>query len=274
VHNATPDDFSLTLGGPTSSKTIGTGTTPVRYPIDIAYNYARCQMLYLASEIATAGQAATITRLRFQRSTGDNDTVNNVEIYMAHTTQPTLTSWQDTGSHTLVYGGNLSIPSGDAGSWFEIPLTTWFYYNGSNNLIISFRHQDGSSEATEYTQWRADNTKTGRCVAGYSNNVSENPPPVTGANIYLPNVGFEFAGTVTIEVTTLPPNSDVRSTGVRIERSRVSDFSSGVAGVQDYARPYTKTDVVASGEWFYRIGFRNADGIPSGYSDGRTITVP
>jgi hypothetical protein len=228
-------------------------------------------MLYLASEI---GQAATITRLRFQRASGDADTVNNVEVHMGHTTASSIASWQSTSGYTLVYGGNLSIPSGDAGSWFEIPLTTWFYYNGSNNLIISFRHQDGSSEATEYTQWRADNTKTGRCVAGYSNNVSENPPPVTGANIYLPNVGFEFAGTVTIEVTTLPPNSDVRSTGVRIERSRVSDFSSGVAGVQDYARPYTKTDVVASGEWFYRIGFRNADGIPSGYSDGRTITVP
>ena len=183
-------DLSTASSGPTSSKTIGTGTVAARYPIDIAYNYARCQMLYLASEI---GQAATITRLRFQRASGDADTVNTVEVHMGHTTASSIAGWQDTDSYTLVYSGNLDIPYGDAGSWFEIPLTTWFYYNGSNNLIISFRHQDGSSEATEYTQWRADNTKTGRCVAGYSNTV--NPPSVTGTNIYLPNVGFEFAGT-------------------------------------------------------------------------------
>jgi uncharacterized delta-60 repeat protein len=274
VHNATIDDFSLVVAGgnETSSKTIGTGTVSVRYPIDIAYNYARCQMLYLASEM---GQAARITRLRFQRYSGDVDTVNTVEVHMDHTTASSIAAWQSTSDpaapHTLVYSGNLSIPSDVAGTWFEIPLTTWFDYNGTSNLIISFRHQDGSWESA-YTRWRADNTKTGRCVAGYSNNVMENPPTVTGTNIYLPNVGFEIAGTVTITVTA-PLNPAVGTTGVRIEWDSSDSFPAPRV-VQDYTPTYTSTDKVGSGEWFYRIRFRNADGVATDYSEGKSITMP
>jgi hypothetical protein len=267
VHNATTDDFSLSVSSATSSRIIGTGTVPVwTYPIDIAHNYARCQMLYLASEV---GQVAMITKIRFQRASGDDDTVNNVQVHMIETTSSTISDWVTSGL-VLVYNGNLSIPADVADTWFEILLATPFSYNGTKNLLISFRHQDGSAEST-YTQWKVDSTKTDRCIAGYSD--TTNPPPLAGSPWYLPNVGLEFAGTVTITVTA-PPNPGAGSTGVLIERD-LSDTFPAPRLVRDYAPTYTYADnKVGSGIWYYRIRFRNGDEQSSAYSNGISIPVP
>jgi hypothetical protein len=270
VHNATTDDLSLAITSPATNGGIGSGTNSHNFPIDISYNYARCQMLYLTSEMGS--QTRVITRMRFQRAAGDADTVNIVKIYMflVPSTKLDLLSWEDTLSHIEVYSGNLSISTDAAGTWFEIPLTTSFYYDGTKGIIISFRHQDGTKEPT-YTTWR--NHKLGpelpkKCVAGASDTV--NPPAVSAEND-RPNIQFEFAGTITITATP-PLNSTAGSTGVRIERSSSETFSTFTL-IQSYAPVYTLTNRVGSGVWWYRIRFRNADAVESAYSPGKSITV-
>jgi hypothetical protein len=274
VHNATTDDFTLDVSSLASNRTIGSGTNSQNYPIDISCNYARSQMLYKASEIGSAG---VISRIRFQRSSGDASayTINNAKVYIVQTTQSELTGWVDTSTHIEVFSGNLTVPADAAGTWFEIPLTTPIGYDGSRNIIISFRHQDGTKEGA-YTTWR--NHTTGapypqnyyhRAVAGASDTV--NPPAVATVND-RPNVQFEFGGTVTITVAA-PPNSTVGSTGVRIERAPNNSFTPAqTVVIQPFAATYMRTDSIGSGTWWYRIRFRNADAITSSYSPGQSIT--
>ena len=290
IHNATLSDFALSVGTTTKVQTIGSGAYAERYPIDIAYNYARCQILLYASEVGQAGTQGKIVRIRFQRAAGDEDAVNVSEIYMTHTTVGMLqldyggnATWTDTTSHTLVYSGDLVIPSGAAGTWYEIALTTPFIYDGTSNLLISFRHQDTTAETT-CTTWNANYASNGsnyspfyggRCIAFYDN--TENPPtvPVNQSSTYFPNIRLVFEmGNVTVTVTE-PPNSTSGSTGVWIERAPDDSFGLGTVVVQGFVPIYTKTDIPpAPGEWWYRIRFRNGDGIPSDYSVGKSATIP
>jgi hypothetical protein len=283
VHDATTLDFSLLqVGGAvtTQTKTPATGSNAMKVPIDISANYARCQMLFYGSEIGMGGTPGAIYKLRFQRYSGDADTVNNVEIYMTHTTLGTpgmpgtgLTSWQDTSTHTLVYSGNLNIPTGAQYDLYEITLGPAFNYNGSSNLIVTVRHQDGSGELTS-TTWMGANFSLGTyyCLAGASN--TDNPPAVA-AVVSRPNTQFDVStgGGVLVTVTP-PPNSTAASTGVRIERDTDPGFSMPVL-VQNYAQTYSKGDrPPGAGTYYYRIIFRNGDAVPSAYSAGNSVVVP
>jgi uncharacterized repeat protein (TIGR02543 family) len=296
IRDATTSHFSLAADTTTITRTIGAGSFSQRCPIDIAYDYARCQMLlygnqmgtYITDEIGQGGVPGKITKIRFQRAYGDwmdpGDTVNNAEIYMAHTMIEMLPStWTDTTSHTLVYSGNLSIPYGNDGTWYEIPLSPVFSYDGSSNLLISFRHQDGSRE-DNYTTWRTTRVYYGSSDPPYFGGRSiwfydnvQNPPtvPTNQNTTYFPNIQLGIrVGCVTITVTVLPPNSTSGLTGVRIERATASSFADAVV-VQTYQHIYTMTDApLVGGDYWYRIRFRNGDAIPSAYSGGRVATVP
>jgi hypothetical protein len=108
-------------------KTVGTGTVSEDFPMDYTCDYARCQMLYLQTEINTAG---TITKIYFYRNNTDTAiTIDSCTIYMDHSTATELTAWVggDSGPGTLVYSG--SIACGSTPHWVEITLDTSFTYN-------------------------------------------------------------------------------------------------------------------------------------------------
>ncbi|MFH1421274.1 MAG: PKD domain-containing protein, partial [Planctomycetota bacterium] len=160
---------------------IAAGNSNNRHPIDIYYNYARSQMLYLSNEL---GEAGTIKNIRFYHSNSQPSTINNVTIHTAHTTNNSISGWSDTASHTLVYNGNLVVPS--SSGWFEIALQTLFNYDGASNLIISVRHRDGSFDFVCPT-WRTNSSVKDRCIALFSNTQD---PPVAGSSAALPNAQF------------------------------------------------------------------------------------
>ena len=290
IHDATPSDFELSIGTSTKTKLVGerTGPSAQRYPIDIAYNFARCQMLLYGSEIGQAGTQGKITKIRFQRAAavGDNslgDTVNYAEMYMGYSDLAMLpATWTDTAGHQLVYSGDLTIPSGAASTWYEIALTNPFLYDGTRNIIISFTHHDGSAEAT-YTTWLTSsasrtwnyNTLGGRCIAFYDN--TQNPPNVPAYQEYtfFPNIQLDIEMSMVTITVTAPPNSTSGSTGVKIERATDSDFTD-MTVIQPYLpATYTVTDIPpVSGVYWYRIGFQNGDGIPSAYSEGKDANIP
>jgi hypothetical protein len=330
VHDATTSDFTVATGISAVTRTIGTGTEAKRYPMDAAYCYARCQFLLYGAAVAAyqpnvplgtdeLGQnfiPGKIVKIRFQRAAGDwdEDYLYTVEMHMAHTTAKDLMGgWVDTSTHQLVLSGDLSVPYGGAGTWYEIGFVTPpsgctgypFYFDGSSNLIISFRHQSGLKEDIT-TTWRTELRQSGamnycgRCVALKSD--TNNPPDgdvaadheETGeygsecpyGRARIPNVQIDFEiGGVTITVTTLPAHSTAGLTGVRIERAEESSFTTGLTVVQPFptepgSAVYTKTELPptpvppASINYWYRIRFQNAEAVPSAYSEGRMATVP
>lgn len=183
---------TLEISSATSSQQAG--------PIDCFYDYARSQVIYLASEI---GKSGTITKVRFKVTYQDTGNIapgilRHCEMWMTHTAliaHPGTNTWVDPGTQVLTDSSiNISVAACPVGSWLEITLTTPFAYNGTDNLLISFRQQDDGGGDWWRTYWACDTSKTGRVYGWYSD--TTNPPPLGGANDFfsaaLPWVQLEF----------------------------------------------------------------------------------
>jgi len=189
------------------SSTIGTGTSAQRAPIDAYYNYHCNGAIYLQSEIGNAG---TITKIRWYIDKADPDTVENVTIYMSHTSDSSWTSaptCSDLQTGTLVYSGTLT--PGSSEGWYEVTLDTPFSYNGVDNLIISVRHQDGSWESS--STYRYTDTGDNKFASGSSD--SNNPPSLSLSH-YRPNIQLVYSnylssGSHTTEWRESVPGSQV-----------------------------------------------------------------
>ena len=112
--------------------TIGSGTATQTYPLDRYYNYSSHESIYLASEIGGSG---IIQSLGFEKQGGaDLNAINNVTIYMKHTTAISLTTGNySLNGYTQVFSG--TFPNHSSG-WMEIELDNRFTYDGLSNLLI------------------------------------------------------------------------------------------------------------------------------------------
>ena len=135
----------------------GTGSSNV-YPYYSQYTYSTSQQIYKAAEI---GKSGTISKIAFHLyNEGVNGTVNDVKIYIKHTTKDAFASRTDwdkevTSAH-LVYDGNPTITN----SVLQIPLDTPFEYNGTDNLLICFdvNSQQGTANVP-YKTYSADSKR-------------------------------------------------------------------------------------------------------------------
>jgi len=116
-----------------STITIGAGSSTQGAPVSRFFRYHASEMIYLQSEINHSG---TIESIAFNKQSGtDNNPIQNVEIYMRHTTQMVLTGGTtSTADYTLVYAGNYT--NNAATGWMEVQLNTPFDYNNSDHLQI------------------------------------------------------------------------------------------------------------------------------------------
>jgi hypothetical protein len=107
----------------------------------------KIQFLYLAPELGTGGTIAKLACRAFSDSVNDS---YRYTIQMSHNTETTLsTTFADNLSDpVMVFSGIYSISSGSLkGDWFEIPLSTSFAYNGSDNLVVEIAGFGGSSNS-------------------------------------------------------------------------------------------------------------------------------
>ena len=112
-----------------------TNSTQSEYflPLNTYYNYSYTQQLFLASEM---GSANLITNIAFNYAYTTSFTMQNVKIYMGHTTKDVFASNTDTvpfSALTEVYSGNLSFSPG----WNTFELNQPFAYNGNDNLVLA-----------------------------------------------------------------------------------------------------------------------------------------
>jgi hypothetical protein len=174
---------------------IGTGTEAWNYPMSTFYHDARTQVIYLNTEMGGEG---TITSLSLQVVAKPGQTLNNWTIRMRHTSlseYPASPVWES--DWTTVYQSNTVI---SATGWTVFTLSSPFEYNGIDNLMVDFSHNnssyttDGTCAATTMGSCRS---VTFRTDSGYGDPAGwpangYNPPPARSVNV--PNVRLAVNG--------------------------------------------------------------------------------
>jgi len=186
-------DFQGTMPG-YSSITIGTGTNTWDYPMHTYYHDSRTQVIYLANEIARSG---SINALSLYVKTTPGQTMNNWTIRMKHTPMSSYsTASFNAVGWTLVYQAN--EPKASAG-WRKFTFQTPFEYNGIDNLLVDFSHNNASYTTSGYCRY---STPGGiRSAYACSDSVYGDPlnwsgtssPSVSGST-YVPNIKLTFCG--------------------------------------------------------------------------------
>lgn len=154
---------------------IGTGTATTSYlPIYGYYGYTYSQQIYTQAQINKAGN---ITKLRFFYVSGTITNSKDWVIYMGHTTKTAFSSttdWEPLANLTQVFAGDVSSYVPLANNWMEIPLTTPFNYNNTDNLVIAV---DENTSGYASMSWGAFTSGTNTGIYYYSDSV--NPDPAT-----------------------------------------------------------------------------------------------
>ena len=152
---------------------IGSGTATTSYlPIYGLYGYTYSQQIYLQTQINKSGE---ITKLRFFYVSGAITNSKDWVIYMGHTTKTTFSSttdWVPLANLTQVFAGDVSSYLPPANNWMEIPLTTPFNYNNTDNLVIAV---DENTPNYASMSWGA--FTSGDNTGIYYRNDSVNPDP-------------------------------------------------------------------------------------------------
>lgn len=269
IHDPTLNDYSVS-NGEMSVRTIGTGTISYDVPLSKLFNFSRSQSLYLQSEVGTAG---TIRKLKYYQSDSVSTTIQSVTFRISHTSLTTLSTWQggDSGLGIQVFSG--SITTRTSPGWIEITLSSPFAYNGTDNLLISARHQDNNYSDT-YPEFDCTSTGVTMCLEAYDD--VQNPPLTVEPLSFRPNVQIDLEiSTDGVSIVAIePPNKAVLQTGLRIERATNSAFTSNLTVLQDFTSTYNYTDYPPSGTYHYRIKYRNQQGTETAYSPSRSVTVP
>jgi len=203
---------------------IGTGTaTSYSGPMNRYYNYSSHEVIYLQSEINILG---TITSIAYYKENGsDVNPIENVVIYMKHTTSSTLGSgtYSLTG-YTEVFNG--SFTNNATEGWMEVPLSTPFEYNNTDNLqILILKGYQAWISTTMCPYWRYTTTPTYQCRQASSQN---GQPTSLTQTYYRPNVMLTvttFANDIGV-MSILYPDSIHSPNTVVIPQAKIKNYGS------------------------------------------------
>ncbi len=138
------------------------GTTNGGYlPTHVWYKYSLTQQIYTAAELGSAG---TITAISFYYNGSTSSGNRTIQVYLAHTTSATISSWMTQSSSNLVYSGSHEFTQG----WNTITLSTPFAYNGTNNVILTFDDNTGNYSVSSTQSFYTYSTGTNRAIRYYS----------------------------------------------------------------------------------------------------------
>jgi hypothetical protein len=118
----------------------------------------RSMMLFTAAEINGAGTISAISFI-YDATTSTAVSCPNTTIKMSHTNLSALNASANfadnintgQGSQQTVFStGTVNIPAGTGGTWYTITLSTPFYYNGVDNLVVDIAR--GACSGTVHTR--------------------------------------------------------------------------------------------------------------------------
>lgn len=173
--------------------TVGEGTdNNTRTPVCFEYNNSLTEIIYFADELA--GAEGMITAVTYYNNFTDDLLNKPTALWIGETTQTNLTNgWIPSTSLTEVFNGTVSYYSGY--NDITIQLTTPYYYNGGNLVVMAFRPMDTQNYGTmnyflhDTTPEHIDRTRYER-----DNSVIIDPanPPTGYSNEYFANTTFTF----------------------------------------------------------------------------------
>jgi subtilisin family serine protease len=172
-----------------STATIGSSTSSWDYPMYTLRHDSRTQVIYLASEIGSAG---LISSLRLYVTFVPSQVLTNWTIRMKHTTLSRYSTYSfDSTGWTTVYQANESIV--DTG-WPIFNFSTPFNYNGTDNLMIDFSFNN-TYRTLNNGRCRYSTPGANRSIYAYSNSYFGDPldwsqsySPATYYSGNVPNV--------------------------------------------------------------------------------------
>jgi len=183
---------TITIGSGTSYQTIA--------PINNYNYYSASEMIFLKDELNLCA-GGSISKIRFYTEATGSTILDNLTLYLKHTTENTLSSGTSSLSgYTQVYSG--SLPNSSTG-WNELSFNTNFDYNGTDNielLVVKNKNSDNSwSSSTSYRYTTGTSYRTRR----WSSDVGLWDNTVTLAAIYeRPNIQFD----ITVSACSGTPN--------------------------------------------------------------------
>ena len=168
----------------------GTSTNGGNYlPTTDYYKYSLSQQIYTQSVL---GEAGSITAISFYYSTATSSNPRNLVIYMTHTNNSTITSWQTQSSSNVVYSGTHTFTQG----WNTITLTTPFAYNGTSNLLLTVDDNTGSWTTNSY--FYTYSTGANRAICYRNDNT--NPDPTGSVSVTASSYQYNAQMIITKEI--------------------------------------------------------------------------
>ena len=179
-------------------------------PWDFYYRYSYGQTIYLAEEINM--EPGEITGVYFHYN-GNNVITENIDIYIAQTTQNSFdsnTSWINMTIDDLYYSGPITTtnePPSPDNNWVGVLLDQPFVYDPNLNLVIAVNDQDSQMPGSANI-WTQTNVSVNRTLSARSDiNPYTTLPPTTGYLISrIPNTRLQFEG------STFPRPRNLRGT--------------------------------------------------------------
>ncbi|MBR3557435.1 MAG: fibronectin type III domain-containing protein, partial [Bacteroidales bacterium] len=201
---------------------IGTGTATSYYaPFGSFYKNSWIQMIYPASYFETAGY---INSLSWEVNAANAQECSSLKIYIGTTTHAnneTTTDWVSMDDLTLVYESD-NVTIGSTAGWETYTLSTPYYYNGTDNLVIVTSRSSGAYKSLYY-KCTGNNTNAvmyrwNDSDASYASHPGTSA--ATGRSANLPNMNIDYTGYICgDEHCNAPANlivSNVTTTGATL----------------------------------------------------------
>ncbi len=200
-------------------------STSNTFPFYTNGKYSWAEMIYHAASVGGAGDISSISWNCTGNNSGNGFFLDNVKIYLAHTTLnetgSTAKDWTPMSDLYLVYDHN-NVTIGKELGWEQFIFDTPFHYNGTDNLVVVVSQSTtAASSGVNYDSHQMPNVTGSYYVTHYRNSTSdpmaaECPSPVNpfnsaSRNYQTPVVKFEICPG-TVSTCSRPINVRVEST--------------------------------------------------------------
>ncbi len=244
---------------------IGTGDiTSEPLPMNAYSSYTYSQSIFLKNEINTSGMR--ISRLYYRKNNSDVwEDAGEIDIYMGHTSQSSLTDWIPLAELQHVTYEEL-LPAGDTAGWCEIILTEPFEYNNVDNLVIAFdENKSGSDAYSDDFYTHAVQEDMSIYYDGYTNPDPASPTSEDGIIAYRPNVRLQFEDIPTTPVFSVTPESSDYGTNILADADTI-EFSVWNSGLNTL----TINDIYIDGDNAAQFTLDSLPAFPADFSAGYT----
>ncbi len=172
---------------------IGSGTADLDLPINAYYGYTYSQSIFQQNEINVPNQRIESVYY-YWNGVAEAVASNDWTIYMGHTAATefaSATDWLPLANLTQVFTGTVVLPA--TAGWIEIPLTTPFRYNNTDNLVIAVDENSDSYDGSDEFFY-CTGSGTNRSICYYSDGTNPDPatPPAGTLVLGFPKVMLAF----------------------------------------------------------------------------------